>query len=73
MMLLLIHASCVADVVVVNVVDVDVDVVVVVVVGHHVVVARGVATCYGYVPIPYVPNTVHYTVQLMYGQPLLQH
>ena len=29
--------------------------------------------CYGYVPIPYVPNTIHYTVHLMYGQPLLQH
>ena len=25
---------------------------------------------YGYVPIPYVPNTVHYTVHLIYGQPL---
>ena len=27
---------------------------------------------YGYVPIPFRPNTVHYTVHLMYGQPLLQ-
>jgi hypothetical protein len=24
--------------------------------------------CYGYVPIPYVPNTVHYIAHLMYGQ-----